>query len=390
MKGMTISVCMVTHVYYPVVGGAERQLQQVAVHLRNNGVRVTVLTRRLPGTAPFEVVEGTPVYRIPSPGPNKTIRSLTFTLSALIFLTRRRSEFDLFHAHNILSPTTVAALAGRIWHKPVVVKLLNSGTDASSELIRLRYKLLGPQRMKYYRTHIDAFVCINSQIAQDLLTLGIPQDRLHFIPNGVDIAYFHPPTMTERAAVRRQLRLDGRPVAVFVGRLVKLKQINLLLQAWAQIPDGQLLLVGDGPERVALEALSRELGLGDRVRFCGMVHDVRDYLQASDLFVLPSRFEGLSNALLEAMSCGLPAVATRVGAAPELLETPGAGLVVGGEDVDELRSALRWLLDNPMLRLQMGTQARELIEANYPLQHIACRLTHLYQQLLDRYSNKAN
>jgi glycosyltransferase involved in cell wall biosynthesis len=389
MKGMTISVCMLIQAYYPVVGGAERQLQQVAAHLRDNGVRVTVLTRPLPGTAPFEVIEGTPVYRIPSPGSNKTIRSLTFTLNALTFLTRRHREIDLFHAHDILSPTTVAALAGRIWHKPVVVKVLNSGTDANSELIRLRHKLFGPQRMRYYRAHIDAFVCINSQIAQDLSTLGIPQDRLHFIPNGVDSAYFHSPTMTERAAVRRRLRLDGRPVAVFVGRLVKLKQVNLLLQAWARIPDGQLLLVGDGPERAALEALSRELGLGDRVRFCGMVHDVRDYLQASDLFVLPSRFEGLSNALLEAMSCGLPAVTTRVGAAPELLETPGAGLVVGSEDIDELRGALRWLLDNPMLRQRMGTQARKLVEANYPLQHTARRLAHLYQQLLDRYSKKA-
>lgn len=190
------------------------------------------------------------------------------------------------------------------------------------------------------------------------------------IPDGVVAAPRRPP--------------GGRGPASFIttGRLAPIKNHGLLLRAFARVareaPGTRLVLVGDGPERPALEALVRELGLGPAVSFPGFRTDVGELLAAADAFVLSSRYEGISMALLEAMQSGLPAVATRVGGVPETVLDGETGLLVDSEDEAGLAAAMLRLARDPGLRAALGARARELQAFEFSLAAMTRRYLRLY------------
>src|SRR5690606_21649559 len=154
----------------------------------------------------------------------------------------------------------------------------------------------------------DRFVALTPAIAEELVTAGVPQERIVPLVNGVESDHIMPRT---DYALHRPARL------LYAGRLHPQKGVEILLRAVAQVvqtrPGGLCLrILGDGPLKDSLQALARGLDIEPYVEFCGQVDDVLEQMQAVDLFVLPSRAEGLSNALLEAMACGLPVVASDV------------------------------------------------------------------------------
>jgi glycosyltransferase involved in cell wall biosynthesis len=372
-----IRVAMMIQGYAPRIGGAERQLAALAPLLREQSVEVSVLTRRYAGLAPFERVEGVPVYRLPIPGPYQ-LGSLVFTLAALPLLARLRPH--IVHAHELLSPTTTALAAKRVLGCPVVAKVLRGGVDG--DLAKLRRNRLSARRVAIIRDRVDAFVAISREIDGELAALGVPQERRAFIPNGVDLDRFAPAAPCERQALRAQLGLPDVPIAVFSGRLAPEKRIDLLLATWPEVraahPDALLLLVGEGPEQ---ERYARAAGCMG-ARFAGAVADVAPYLRAADLFVLPSATEGLSNALLEALAAGLPAVATSVGGTPDILANGESGLLVPAGDPPALLRALLALLGDGALRERFGKSGRARVSGAYALPATALRLRALYDQLI--------
>jgi glycosyltransferase involved in cell wall biosynthesis len=171
---------------------------------------------------------------------------------------------------------------------------------------------------------------------------------------------------------------------MYAGRLVPEKRVDHLLQIWQDVrsrfPVAHLLVVGGGEEQSRLEAMRV-----DGVQFTGQVEDAVPYLQASDLFVLPSSTEGLSNSMLEAMSCGLPVLATTVGGAPDVIEHQASGWLVPPEDVDALQQGLESLLSEEALRFSLGSNARQRILSSFSLDSIARHLAGLYQQMMAKY-----
>lgn len=371
-----IRVLMIMPSFYPVVGGMEIQVERLIPYVREHGIDAAVLTRRPAGTAKAEQRDDVEIRRVMvSGGPG--LRSIAFTLFSVVDIVRNRREIDVIHAHSIMSPTTIAAVAGLLLRKPSIVTLHNS-----YEPEHLLNKPFGKHRLRLYRRIISRFVSISSDIKQLLHQHGVPSSRIVSIPNGIDTTHFSPALNPERSSLRARLGLPlEQPIVVFVGRLQPVKQVDVLLHAWAGAESGHLIVLGDGEERDALTELAKTLKLGGRVEFRGMVPNVVDYLRAADIFVLPSASEGLSVALLEAMSSGLVPVATAIGGAVELIEDQETGLLVQSGDIIGLRSALSHALSSPAWRQSATQRGRELMVANYDLRVIAARLAGVYHDL---------
>ncbi len=374
--GEPIRVAMLINGYYPVVGGAERQLAAVAPALVARGLRVDVLTRRFPGLAPQENIEGVSVHRLPATGP-KAVKSLTFTVAALRLLRRLRP--DVLHAHDLYSPSTTALVAKRIFGTPVVVKVPRGGH--LGDLARLRGRFLGHRRIAWLRRGVDRFVVISREIDAELDAAGVPPERRISIPNAVDTGRFAPLAPDRKAALRRALDLPEGPIVVYTGRLAPEKRLHDLVGIWPAVragcPGAQLVLVGSGDQAASLARAA-----GEGVSLPGPVLDVAPYLQAADLFVLPSSAEGLSNALLEAMSAGLACVATAVGAGPELIDPGENGWLIPAGEPEALRRAVLAALNEPQRRAAVGLRARERVASRYSLPVVAARFPELYRQVI--------
>lgn len=370
-----IHVAMIILDYYPRVGGAQTQLAMLAPLLQAQNIQISVLTRRFPDLAATEIVDGVTVHRLPASGP-KPIAALSFMAAALRWIYQHRP--DLIHAYSFLSPLTTAVIAERLLHIPVVAKVLRGGL--LGDIYRLRRKPFGSYRLAQYRDHVSAFPVISAEIDAELQEIGVPEAKRLFIPNGVDTDRFAPATADERLRLRQQLEIGEGLTAVYTGRLVPEKRVEHLIEVWPEVrqahPHAHLLILGDGPSEDTLQQQA-----GEGVRFLGRLDDIVPYLQAADLFVLPSATEGLSNSLLEAMACGLPVVATDVGGAPDVVTKAQSGLLVPAEDPTALQNAILTALSNIELRQQMGHQARQVIIERYSLDTVANKLVDLYQSL---------
>ena len=150
------------------------------------------------------------------------------------------------------------------------------------------------------------------------------------------------------------------------------------------LPDAHFLLVGDGPERPVVESKRRELGLEERVHLCGLQSDVRPFLSAMDAYLMSSKFEGLPIAMLEAMSTGLPIVATTVGGIPEVVREEIEGRLAAPGDVERLSRGLIDLLGNAELREGVGAAARQRVEAAFGMRRMQGTLESIYREVLGR------
>ncbi len=370
-------VAMLIQKYYPHVGGAERQIQRLAPRLQARGFEVVVVTRHEKGLSRFEIIDGVPVYRLVCPGP-KSLAAVFYIWSAVRLLSRLRP--DVVHAHEILSPASAALLAKRLYGWPVIVKVLRGGIRG--DIYKLKHRLFGVRRFHVLARGVDSFVVISHEIDQELSALGVPPEKRAFITNGVDTETFAPVSELQKQALRSKLMLPQNDVlVVYLGRLTAEKRVDHLLRSWPDIraafPQAQLLVVGTGPEEARLRQM-----LVPGVQFIGPVNDALSYLQAADLFVLPSSTEGLSNSLLEALSTGLPVLATSVGGTSDVVSHGLNGYLIPTDDLSALKTGLMDLLSDAALRARLGIGGRQCILADFSLDSIAARLATLYRGLL--------
>lgn len=229
-------------------------------------------------------------------------------------------------------------------------------------------------------------------VSQDLetwlrLTIGVPPHRLHQIYNGVDSAKFHP-----RAGARPAFAHPESIVFGSVGRMVEVKDYPMLTRAFIQLVHRQperaerarLVIVGEGPARGVCQALLQQAGLAHLAWLPGERHDIAEIMRAFDVFVLPSKNEGISNTVLEAQASGLPVIATAVGGNVELVKTGVNGMLVAAGDVNDMAQALLGYLDSPARIAEHSGQARRQAEQRFSIAAMAEAYARVYDRTLGR------
>jgi len=316
----------------------------------------------------------------------RPLAALTYMATLGIYLLLHRREFDIIHVHQALHPAFVSTLVGKqILRKPIVVKTASSGV--TNDANQLRQVPFGTFQLKYLLKHMDCLVSVAKFGGDEFKEIGFPETKIEYIPNGVALPH-------ERIIVNEVKKV------LTTARLSKEKGIDILVRAWADVVQQEknlkLIIIGNGPLEGELKKLCKTLGMAELVEFAGLVQNAKERLKNADLFVLPSRAEGLSNALLEAMSYGLPCIATNVGGDVELIGGDNHnkimrgefmraknGLLVNPDDVEGISKAMLYFIRNRTERREMSNRGRLYIGKNYSIDLIADKYIELYQRMLD-------
>jgi len=356
-------------------GGAESQLRTIAQHLRRIGQHVSIVSPLLP-RGPQIMVErahGIPVGRIGYPRvPLLGAGIMCAKLAA--FLLQHGRRYDAWHIHIGHHMGAVACLIGSLTGKPVVLKI-SGWWELEKGVMAARSRPLDVLARRWLK-RAGTVQAISSRIAGELMKHGFPAERILVLPNAVNTARFR---------VRAAPRPQGAPfTAVFVGRLVPEKALEVLLDAWgaafAGRNDVKLLMVGGGPLEADLRAQAARLGIEGQVQLLGHRDDVEKILADADVGLLTSRIEGLSNTLLEFMASGLPAIASQVSGSEDFVVTGRNGWLFPVDDRAALAAALREAAAAGPVRLaEMGRHARADVEAASSLERVVGKLLALYR-----------
>lgn len=342
-----------------MIGGTETQTKRMATALADRGHDITVFTKRYgnhdDSETPFEVV------RVPNLRANPFISTLTFLLTCTVMLTRRADEFDICQCMMVYPNGFLGYVVRGITGLPYFTWIRGGDYYFMKDVTWKRWmikQVLEDTRVLVQAPEIEADVRAEfPDIDHELAILG----------NGVEV----PESTT-----------DGEGV-LFVGRLAPMKGVSVLIRAMGEI-DAPLTVVGDGSEREQLELLADEVGAN--ATFVGQVppEAVDDHYRTAGVFCLPSTGdEGLPNAVLEAMSWGLPCVTTDSGGLPSLVGEDDRGYVVRKKDPEHLREQLAQLLADPDRRATVGENAREHVVANHSWTAIVDSLESQYETICE-------
>jgi glycosyltransferase involved in cell wall biosynthesis len=252
-------------------------------------------------------------------------------------------DVDLIDAHYFYPDGVAAVMLARLLNKPVVITA--RGTDIN---LIPRYQL--PRRQILWAArHASGMIAVCQALKGAMVELGIPEHRIRVLANGVDLAQFQP---RPREEARRRWALHG-PTLLSVGHLIARKGHDLVIRSLTELDGVSLLIAGEGPERAALGRLAKDLGVADRVRFCGLVAhaDLPELYSAVDALVLASSREGWANVLLESLACGTPVIASNVWGNSEVIAAKAAGLLVQ-RTPGSIAEAARQLLAEPLSRAE--------------------------------------
>jgi glycosyltransferase involved in cell wall biosynthesis len=349
--------------YPPIGGGAGNASAHIAAQFDRMGHIVAVVTSRF-GALPHREQKGNvTIHRIPGlrrrQDRSNPLEQVVFIFSASLWTMRLIPRFK---PHATLAffgvPSgAVAWLIKKIFHIPYVVSLRGGDVPGFRPYdFRIYHKLVAPFLRIIWRNAVA--VVANSNGLRQLANTFDSRFEIPIIPNGIDLDSY---------------QSTGRdwtfPRLLSVGRIVHQKGLDLAMHALGGLTelDWEWHIAGDGPQMPVLQSLAKGLGIGDRVHFLGWQsrEGLMKCYQEANVFLFPSRHEGMPNAMLEAMASGLPVVASCIAGNEELVVDGETGYLVPSEDIESLQAALKQLLIDPALREQMGRASRQHVEANY-------------------------
>lgn len=387
--------------YYPQLGTF---IKQSIDSIANQGVDVTIISPK-PFVLPFSSfpyynffklprIEHTEKYDLHYPRyiyavPKKYLYSVTG-----ISYSRFVSEYaiknikpkpDLIHAHFSYPDGYGMMNLAKKWKVPLVISALGTierkvayeGTYTSRQII---------EAMNF----ADRILSVSEDLKLHIVNLGINEEKVHVVPNGVDTEEFKP---LGKVHARNQLKLpQDKNIVLFVGALRKIKGVNYLIEAAKDFVDmnTDLFMVGrDDGLRKNLEKRARELEITDFIRYTGPVNheDIPLWISASDILVLPSLSEGRPNVVLEALACEVPVVATDVGGIPEIMVDGETGYLVPAKNPVELSTKINKLLEDKSRRENMGKLGRKsIIQRGLTWEAHAKKTVDIYSGLLEKSS----
>ena len=345
------------------IGGAEVHVMALAEKLRERGHEVLVICPHGKPLLAELAARGLPV-RAP-----RTTGKVDPVMLARLVRWLRRDRWQVVHTH-LSTASLLGSAAARLAGVPVVATVHGLNTRTCFNWA-------------------NRIIAVSHAVKQNLVAQGMSAENITVIHNGVDLKLLSRPY--RRAALRRQWGVpEEAPLLVTVGRLVPEKGHRDLLSAvhrlvrqpeWHEL---RLLVVGAGVLAAQLRAEAEQLGVAERVIFAGFQRDVPPFVQAADVFVLPSLREGLSLSALEAMALKKPVVACRVGGTPEVVVDGETGLLVSPAAPAELAAALDHLLRDPRLAGQMGEAGERRVRETFDLEQMVSQIEGFYRDLLAR------
>lgn len=381
-------ICMVIPSYQgenTFQSGAELQAHTQIRFFRSMGYTVTVITKKRSKKSPYqEVRDGVTIYRVSPTG----LRSI----KAAWLIWRNRRQISVVHVHGQHIFSAPAIFLCHMLGIPAVLKITIAGqTTSPMGLDKLLPGGWNPCRavVNGISRLVSAYLAISSEIVEELTAQGVAPDKIIFLPNGVNTKRFCPAEAAQKQQLRARFQLpQNKKVVLFASRLIERKGYDIMLAAWRIIhrdhPETVLLVVGKGNDNAiaALNKLQQESG-GETIVYTGEVPDTAPYLQASDLFIFPSRQEGLPNALLEAMACGCACVASDIGGCRDLIADGENGLLFPSGAAAALAERAGQLLAEPAKLNKFGEAAYDSVKSNYDIAVIGEQLTRLYRKLVE-------
>jgi glycosyltransferase involved in cell wall biosynthesis len=384
-----IRICMVSLSFYPTFSGAGIQAWRLCRKLVKKGVRLTVIAGRTDKSAEDEAIGEIKVHRLQLWRQGRWA-ALLFAVRLFCSLVNHRRQYDLIHVHGAYWYSQVVVMVGKLLRKRSIVKMTMLGDDDPIS-IRKR-QLFGGLGLRILGM-ADRIVSTSRELTDSYRLSKLRPERLVEIPNGVDTEHFSPVPGGEKQKIRKHLGLPpDEAIVTFAGEICHRKGIDILIKAWDEVnrelPRARLLLVGpnnDNLEETYVRDIHRqieELKLTDKIIFTGRVDNLNQYLQASDVFAFPSRREGMPNAVLEAMACGLPCAAMETSCVSGIITGGKNGLIFDSENSRQLAQHLLRLLKDPAYARQLGEEARKTMVTDFSLDSVAGRYLELYQELL--------
>lgn len=292
----------------------------------------------------------------------------------------REKRIQIIHSHNI-NAHIHSFLAAKIANTPIIITTKHgAGLPFKNSLSKMLWT-------KSINLFTDRIVTVSEDIKNILLNDGnINPNKITTIINGINIENYSREIDTRKK--KREIGISDEDLIIGnVARLSREKGHNILLEAFSivlkEVSNARLVLVGDGPLRKNLEDKAKELGIINKINFLGFRHDINELLKIFDVFVLPSITEGISLALLEAMSAGLPIVATNVGGNPEIVIDGQTGLLVPPNDPYSMSKAILKVMDDKNFAKQMGLAGKALAQKQFSIEAMVSQYEQLYQNILN-------
>jgi UDP-glucose:(heptosyl)LPS alpha-1,3-glucosyltransferase len=369
-----VKLALVRQTYTPF-GGAERFVERALAALRGQGTDVTIVARTWQGEAGPGLLRCSPFFL------GRTWRDAGFARCVRGIIDAGR--FDLVQSHERIAGCHIFRAGDGVHATWLELRAAARGGLAhlATALSPWHRYTLAAETAMFRHPNLRAVICNSRMVRDDIAgRFGVAADKLHVIYNGVDRDHFHPGL---RALQRRELRQAlgiavARPTILFVGSGFERKGIPTLLRALGNMRqrDALLLVVGRDRRQRDMAALAERLGVAERVRFVGGQQDVRPYYGAADCFALPTLYDPMPNAVLEALACGLPAITSTTSGAAELIQPGRNGQICGAGDVAALAGHLDDLLAAP---LDPGAVSATV--ADFAIDAMAAHLTDLYARL---------
>jgi glycosyltransferase involved in cell wall biosynthesis len=379
----SVRIASVIFMFHPFYGGAEVQAHLLARKYQDFGHEVTVLTMHFGTTARHEVFKDVQVVRVPPRPVAKghwagIIRAMTSA-----FFELRRLRPDIVHMHGVPFLLIPVLLFKKLYDVPVVVKMISIGvTSKSTILMTERWRLFNWLKRLLLK-NVDSFVCLNDELEAEVKSL-VPTASCIRIPNGVDCSFWHRPhgSLEHKTA----LGLKGSKTAIFVGRFVPEKGVDVLLKVWKEVvgwvPTAKLFLVGDGPLLNEMREFAASFGVLEQCEFVGSTSDVRRFLVAMDVFLLFSPNEGMSNALLEAMASGVPIVCSENPGNAVLIRHMVNGIKVQPGQISEAAAGVRRIFEDEAFAASLAERAQADVRSKYDVAVTARQYEDLSRQLV--------
>lgn len=410
--GGDVRVCLAAEIFYPVYSGAAVRFHRYLPGLRARGIEIEVfsgtptgvkasmsgmnetwLEHRVGELLPKMEADGVPLHRIRLPDTGRLRRSHRFGRGLARFCATTSGSWQPEVVHLLsLGPGTVPALRSLRRGRIPIAYTLTMAPELSSNPIK---RALQDSYVVHPLQLVDRIVVSSTVMHESLVDLGV-ETSVQVIPHGVDTSRFRPPSdPAEKVRLRDELGIpNSAAVALFLGPVSPRKGVDLLVESWSRLaPRHQdLHLVVVGPRRDAvdeqhtafhakIEGLIAASGAADRVRFTGLVENVEDYLRASDVFVFPSRREGMPNVFAEAMSSGLPLISTPFLGLPKEFGTPGAHYMLVDRNVDSIAQALEKMITEPGWAAGLGSRARSWVLEQLSVEQSLDAYAGLYREL---------